>query len=379
MAQSIPSLAAALAQVPDPRSAHGRSHSWTGLLLVVAVGLLTGANTQHALARFAHHLSRPWLARLGLRQPPSQPTLHRLLAALGVEQVEDLLAAYLHQVRAAWHASARRWLDGIAIDGKRLRGAHRLGAGDAQLLSAYECASGAVLAQVAIPAGRGEIGMVGALLARLVLAERTVTFDAAFTQGAVAEAVIARGGAYLMVVKGNQPTLKADLAAAFTHRARCTGQAESVQAGHGRIEHRTLWVAPATAVREQVLGWPGARQLLELHRRVIHQRTGAVHEATVYAVTSLTPDQADAPALLTLWQHHWAIENSEHWVRDVVFGEDAATTRSGRAAQALAAFRNLALSLIHLWIGPGITAAREYYATHLRVLFRHLGLTEQRS
>src|SRR5207249_9525283 len=105
---------------------------------------------------------------------------------------------------------------------------------------------------------------------------------------------------------------------------------------------------------------------------------GRVYEETVYAVTSLTPEQADAAALLHLWQQHWRIENQVHWVRDVVSGEDRSTTRTGQAPQVLAAFRNLALSLLRLWRGGEITAAQEYYATHLGVLFRRVGLTPGR-
>jgi hypothetical protein len=59
-------------------------------------------------------------------------------------------------------------------------------------------------------------------------------------------------------------------------------------------------------------------------------------------------------------------------------GEDRSTTRTGHAHQALAAFRNLAISLIHRWHGPHVTAAREYYAAHPAILFRHLGLPSRR-
>ena len=81
---------------------------------------------------------------------------------------------------------------------------------------------------------------------------------------------------------------------------------------------------------------------------------------------------------MQLWQEHWHIENQVHWVRDVVFGEDRSTTRTGHAPQAFAAFRNLVLSLLRLWRGPEITAAREYYAAHLGILFRRVGLTPAR-
>jgi predicted transposase YbfD/YdcC len=374
VSQSIPSLAASLAQIPDPRAARGRRHAWSGLLLLVAMGLLCGCNSQRALARFGHHLRRPWLQRVGLQRPPSQPTLARLLSTVEVAQVETQLRSWVGQLRTGWRQAAATWVEGIAIDGKTLGGARRLGATDTHLLSAYRVEDGQVLAQVAVPAKTGEVRVVDRLLAQLDLTAQTVTFDAAFTHASVATAVLEEGGAYLMVVKGNQPTLRRDIAEATARRGCCTSHTEQTQAGHGRIERRTLWVAPATAVREHVLGFPGAQQILELHRHVVVKRTGQVRRETVYAVTSLTAAQADASALLHLWQSHWGIENRLHWVRDVVFGEDQSLTRTGQAPQVLAAFRNLALAVIHQWRGPAITASREYYAAHLGVLCHHLGL-----
>lgn len=382
MSYSSPSVAATLAQLPDPRSPKGRRYPWTGLLLLVTLGLLSGANTQRALARFAQNLRRPWLRRLGLRRPPSQPTLHRLLRRLDVDQLQAALSAWLREAQAprgqAPDPPAPDPLDSIAVDGKTLRGARRSGAPDVHLLSACATRRGLVIDQLAVPDTTTELGVVDRLLGRLALGGRTVTFDALFTQWAVAETVGRAGGAYLMPVKENQHALRHDIAWALARRERCTDSAERVRSSHGRVERRTLWVAPAGAARGGVLGWPYARQLLELSRRVVVKRTGQVREETVYAVTSLTREQADAGALLWLWQQHWRIENGVHWVRDVVFGEDRATTRTGHAPQAFATFRNLALSCIRLWRGPAITASREYYATHPSVLFRQLGIQRPR-
>lgn len=300
MSQSSPSLAATLAQVPDPRDPRGCRHPWSALLLLVAVGLLTGANTQRAIARTGQNLRRSWLQRLGLRRPPSQPTLQRLLTRIDVTRLETIVRDWLTQLRGQWSQAASTWLDGIAIDGKTLRGARRLGAADVHLLSAWSSAEGVVLDQCAVPDATNELGAIGTLFDHLAFEGHTLTFDAAFTQWAVADAVLRGGGAYLMVVKGNQPTLQRDIAEATAHRGRCTGHVEQTQAAHGRIERRCLWVAPALAVRQQVLGFPGAHQILELTRHVVHKRSGQVHEETVYAVTSLTAAQADAPALLQL-------------------------------------------------------------------------------
>jgi hypothetical protein len=81
--------------------------------------------------------------------------------------------AWLQHVQNAWWRSAVEWIDGIALDGKTLRCAARLGAHDAHLLSACSHQLGVVLAQVAMPDTTNEAGAVGALLEALVLEGRT--------------------------------------------------------------------------------------------------------------------------------------------------------------------------------------------------------------
>jgi hypothetical protein len=188
--------------------------------------------------------------------------VNRLLQTVEVADSEAVLSTWEQQVRAAWQPSAARWLDGIAIDGKTLRGARRLGVADTHPLSACCQRLGLVLADVAVPEATNEVGAVGPLLERLLLSNETVTFDAAFTQYAVASQVVHQGGAYFLVLKGNQPTLLREAQHATSWPARYLGRAHAVHLAHGRLEGRTLVAASA-----QDLGWPHARQVLRLHRR----------------------------------------------------------------------------------------------------------------
>jgi predicted transposase YbfD/YdcC len=69
---------------------------------------------------------------------------------------------------------------------------------------------------------------------------------------------------------------------------------------------------------------------------------------TSYAITSLPPAQA-SPAQLAEWiRGHWKIENQLHWVRDVTFGEDLSTARTGTGPHVMAAIRNLVISILRL-------------------------------
>ena len=116
---------------------------------------------------------------------------------------------------------------------------------------------------------------------------------------------------------------------------------EDLDAGHGRVERRKL---ESTGRLADYLDWPGLKQVCRIRR----QRTvrGKTSEETVYAITSLNENEADAAALLGLSRGHWGIENRLHWVRDMTLREDLCRVRSGSAPQVLTALRNTVLTLL---------------------------------
>lgn len=72
----------------------------------------------------------------------------------------------------------------------------------------------------------------------------------------------------------------------------------------------------------------------------------------------------EAPvAMLARWvQRRWGIENKLHWVRDVVFGEDASLIRTGVGPRVMATLRNTAISLLHLIGRKDIEPAQRHFA-----------------
>lgn len=115
------------------------------------------------------------------------------------------------------------------------------------------------------------------------------------------------------------------------------------QKGHGRLVTRHLQASNRLA---KSLDWPGLKQVLRLERTTL--RNGQKTVEVQYAITSLSPDRADAARILSYWVGHWGIENRLHWVRDVVFGEDACRAKVGHSPQNLAALRNASLNLLRL-------------------------------
>jgi predicted transposase YbfD/YdcC len=208
----------------------------------------------------------------------------------------------------------------------------------------------------------------------LVLKGRIFTMDALLTQRALAQTIVEGGGDYVMLAKGNQPNLEADVALVFSDPPEDDHQlqAESVDRAHGRIERRRLIVSAALA---DYSDWPGLKQVFRIDRETLLRSTGEIRRQTVYGVTSLDRARADAQRQLMLTRHHWLIENRSHWVRDVTFDEDRSQVRKGSTPEVMAAFRNTAIGLLRLAGEPNIAAACRRLAAFPRSALALIGIS----
>ncbi len=164
----------------------------------------------------------------------------------------------------------------------------------------------------------------------------------------------------VLTVKGNQPTLYADLATYFADPYARYLEAQTTDRLRGRTEVRTIKVS--TEMNAYLAPcWPYVAQVAQLTRTVT--KVGKTTTEVVYLITTLSPPKASPQRLLELVRGHWGIENRLHYVRDVSFGEDRSRLRTGSAPQVLAALRNLVITLIHRSGSSQIAATRQHFAS----------------
>ena len=333
-----PGLLERLAMIPDPRDRRGRRYTLVSVLAVSAAAVAAGARSVAAIAEWA--TDAPWrvLAGLGVRRDPltrrchvpGEATIRRVLARVDGDAVDASIGAWLAN---RLHPPGHRRV--IAVDGKRLRGSARSGH-QVHLLAALDHRDGAVLAQREVPTATNEISQFQPLLDGLDLTGAVITADALHTQRDHAAFLVDRGADYLLVVKANQPALHAQLAGLPWRQIPVMDRTRDH--GHGRGEVRTLKVAAVAG-----LYFPHAAQAIQVIRRI--RGPGSRRWRTV---TSLALGSA-SPAQLASWlRGHWRIENRLHWVRDVDFGEDASTARTGSLSRVMASLRNLAVGALRL-------------------------------
>jgi predicted transposase YbfD/YdcC len=324
------------------------------VLAVSAAAVVAGARSVTAIAEWASDAPWPILAALGVRydpltrrcQVPGEATIRRVLARVDGDAVDAAVGGWLADRLRPPGPRRRR---AVAVDGKTLRGSARSGH-QVHLLAALDHHDGAVLAQREVGAATNEIAAFQPLLAGVDLAEVVVTADAMHTQRDHAHFLVDRGADYLLVVKVNQPGLHAQLTGLPWRQVPVMDTTRDH--GHGRVEVRTLKVAAVAG-----LCFPHAAQAIQVTRRVRSSGSRRWRVVTIYAVTSLALGAA-SPAQLAGWlRGHWRIENQLHWVRDVTFGEDASTARSGSLPRVMASLRNLAVGALRLARHPNLAAA----------------------
>lgn len=364
-------------RIKDKRKARGKQYPLPGVLTVCVLGKLSGENTPAGIAGWARERAE-WLCaalgwkhrlvkRTGQLKMPCAGSYSRILStAMEAEDFERVM----HEFFAAQPPGATPVE--VSLDGKKVRGTisaeHPNGV---YLLAVYQPGAGVVLLQVLIPAGGGEVTSAPGLLKMLDLRGKIVTGDAEFAQRDLSLRVVAGGGDYVWKVKGNQPTLEADIAQVFAPPAPAKPGfsnpkpdfriAQQISAGHGRIEKRTL---TASGRLKGYRDWPHLEQVFKYETDVTDKQTGARTQRMCYGVTSLTPWEASAKRLLAVVRGHWRIENQLHYRRDVCLQEDRCGLRLPQLVHVFAILNNCVLGLFARAGGGNFAAAQRHFNAH---------------
>ncbi len=372
-------LVEVLKQVPDYRKRKGRQHRSLTLLSLIAMALASAQRTPQAIARWVREHRDELFAALppSVSRLPSGATLRRALARLSVAALEQALAAFHPpSAPAPTPTPIPAPLQGVAIDGKAVRGVGRSGH-PCHLVSLVQHDDARVLGQVEVALKRDERSAVPALLEGRDLHGKVVTLDALHTLRPTARQIRAQNGHYLMIIKKNQAALYEYLDMLFTLPAHPADHevwqsvGPTTEKGHGRLETRRLRCGNAHI---EDVDWPDVQQVVRRECERLVLKTGKRSCEVTYAMVSMTPAQAGAATIERLWRGHWTIENQTHYVRDVTFGEDAGHAAQGNTAHALAALRNGLLTLFRSVHWRSIPDALAHYGASVARAFALIGL-----
>ncbi len=342
---SIEKLGQYFVAVEDPRCSGKVEHRLIEVLVIAVCAVIACAESWNDIALYGRS-KLAWLRTfLELANGiPSHDTFRRVFMLIDPDAFEAGFAAWVGSLVDRFEREV------VALDGKTVRRSFDHGREQLPLhvVSAWASEQGLVLGQRCVDGKSNEITAVPELLDQLALENSIVTLDAMGCQTAIAEKILARGGDYLLTLKGNHKLAHAAVVEHFDQHcfrvgAPCRADCDAFDDTHGRLVRRRVFASTDAAALEALNGWRGLRTVLAVES--IRSVNGASKvEAEIRYFLSSCPD---SPAVLgKAIRSHWAVENALHWVLDVTFREDDSRVRDRTAARNLALLRKIALNIV---------------------------------
>jgi predicted transposase YbfD/YdcC len=329
--------------LPDPRQLIKVIYPLDEVLLLSLLAVLAGAETFTDIARFGEakldllRRFRPFVSGT-----PTHDRLGEIFAALDAERFQQCFVAW---VATYVGVSA----EVIAIDGKTSRRSYqKKGAAEPiHIVSAFAARQRLVLGQIKVAEKSNEIVAIPKLLDMLVIEGAIITIDAMGCQRQIARKVIDKKAHYVLALKGNQGTLRDDVEL-FANEQKANDfkdttitRDQTVDGDHGRIETRRTTVIHDVDWLQKRHNWPGLKAVVMIESQ---RETGPkIETETRFYITSLTDP---AEKLAAVVRQHWAIENSLHWVMDMVFRDDECRIGTGHAPANFTTVKHVAHNLM---------------------------------
>ena len=326
--------------LPYPRQAVKVVYPLDEALLLA---LLAGADAFTYIARFGEkkltllRRFRPFLGGI-----PTHDRIDDIFAALDAEQFQRCFVAWVAAVTGVPAGV-------IAIDGKAVRrsGHKKSGKAHIHMVSAFAANKRLVLGQVKVAEKSNEIIAIPKLLEMLAIEGAIVTIDAMGCQRDIPQKIPDKKADYVLALKGNQSSLRQDVEL-FATEQMAKGFADTkisrsttVDGDHGRIETSTTTVIHDVGWLQKRHNWPGLKAIamIESQREI----NGKTEQKTRFYITSLVREAALlGPAV----RSHWAIENSLHWIMDMMFRDDECRVRTDHAPANFTTIKHIAHNLL---------------------------------
>ena len=327
--------------LPDVRQRGKVMYPLSEVLLLCLLAVLAGAETVTDIARFGEkkldllRRLRPFSAGT-----PAHDHLGDILASLDAEAFQRCFVA--------WVASLIGVPEGVvAIDGKTVRRSKGAGKDAIHMVSAFAARQRLVMGQVKVADKANEIVAIPKLLDMLAIEGAVVTIDAMGCQRAIAQKIVDKKADYILALKGNQGALRRDVELfvaeqkARDFKDTTVSHTETVDGDHGRIETRAITVIHDIDWLQERHAWPGLKSVVMVEST--REMSDKTERETRFYITSLVL-LANQIALLV--RDHWAVENSLHWVLDMVFRDDECRLRTDHAPANFTILKHIALNLI---------------------------------
>jgi predicted transposase YbfD/YdcC len=344
----LPPLLGYFSVIPDPRKNINKKYPLYEVIAITILAVISFAQGWEDIERYAF-AKREWLSKFlpELKERvPRHDVYRRVFTCLDPKLIENCFMEWVRDIKRTFVGEV------IAIDGKSIRGTFNSGTRKCvHIISAWACSNRLIFGQVRTEEHSNEISAIPTLLDQTVLEGATVTIDAMGCQYEIADKIIKKKGNYLFSLRGNQGNLHDDVVEYFkdldfSKPAKEAGKisfksAVTFEDKHGRHEEREIAVSDDVA-------W-----LIELNPKWKSIKTIGIVECTRQEKEKTTVERrhfisslpADPELFGKTVRAHWGIENSLHYVLDVVYHEDACRIKKDKGPENMNIIRKIAMTM----------------------------------
>jgi predicted transposase YbfD/YdcC len=326
----------------DIRQEKKVKHKLVDIIVIIVCAVVSGAENAAEISMYARTFSE-WLKTI-LVLPggiPSHDTIERVLRWLDAKEFQKRFIGWARDVAVLTDGEV------VAIDGKTVRGTKDGEKGPIHIVSAWARSNGIVLGQVKTERKSNEITAIPELLNLLEIKGCIVTIDAMGCQTDIAEKIVGKEADYVLALKGNQQNTYEDVKLFFQDSLEDKASDTDIKyyrdinKDHGRIEIREYWITEDIDWLKNKGKWPGLKSIgmNKCTREVAGKRT-------VDFRFNLCSISADALNYAKSARGHWGIENSLHWVLDVVLKDDQTRIRKDNAPEIISSVKRVAFNLM---------------------------------
>jgi predicted transposase YbfD/YdcC len=334
--------------VTDPRVNRGDNYPLIEMMFVALCAAICDCNTWTDVAIFGE-CKLAWFRKFlpFKRGIPSHDVFSDIFGRLDTLEFYASLESFTRDMAGALKSEHAWRGETVAIDGKTLRGSFDKASAKSALhsVSAWACGMKMCIGLKSVEDKSNEIPAVQALIDMLDLQGAIITADAMHCQRETAAKIIAKKADYVLMVKGNQETLQAELLAAiqqaFDEENPLMRHHKQTEKNRDRLETREISVLPVPKNNAVFKRWTGLETIGCIYRS--REINGQLGESQSFFITSLP---CKVRAIGEHIRSHWGIESSQHHVLDVTFTEDASRIRKGSGPEITSVFRRLALNIL---------------------------------
>jgi hypothetical protein len=187
-----------LSEIEDYRCKCNVKHKLQDVLILIMCGVLCGLDNIKNIVEYGKNKKEFLKENFMINEVPSEATLSRILAAIDVKKVGDII------FEIACECVGKKY-ETIAVDGKSIRSTHKQNSKEKlHILTAYAIENGLCLAQMQVNEKTNEIPVLKTMIEVIDIKGKTITSDAMGCQKETVAKIIEKEGNYCIGLKGNQ-------------------------------------------------------------------------------------------------------------------------------------------------------------------------------